>query len=355
VREGATAFEFRKNKLIVPLNWEELIVQHDVLAVMHRMAEDGKVQVISSETEMNLSMRDSRSFSLFLDGVMYTLSESGLSNTNYQTQSIIEKVRVFGCLRRSQSAAAALGIPWSLTRAGSSGIPVTNSSGDPLYEMIIQDFLDKKAGKLIASCFCKLFTRVMSLHSPDVSRLEFNKFLLPFEVIWSNLGQIKRDANGKPKYTKSGTPKRYHPEIPRGPWLEADDVMQAKTACRDIFSSLQSIKERWSFDTVQDYLCAVEDLKILYQAQVESVKAITLPLTARLERIGASRSMSKRAFLSKMAQASGEKTVVDWSVIKQNCHSIFVSYQERRLRVADSVRARFEQRGKEADVSSSSA
>jgi hypothetical protein len=342
-RKSMKMFDLAKGVFCAPSNWEDLSVNNDLVALFNRMIIDCKVQIVLSEEHSDLQLRDSRDFDLFLNAITFALEEGGLRNTNFQSTSIIEQIRVCACLRRARGVCTALHLPWHMSKWSHAPQNISDKPGDYIFEMIVAQFFDKTLGKTVAQAFCKLFTKYCIKASPDAKSVQLGDLALPFEEVWSNLGMIKRDVNGNAKRTKDNKFKRYHPTVPRVPWMLSLDVAACKEIWREPALQLQKIKASWSFESVKDYLCCITELKALYEAQVQISKRCKTELDARLERLGCGRSVTKKVFIHKVNNHMSPETLdINWPRTSEICRNIFISAMEKATRECASLSASVE-------------
>jgi hypothetical protein len=324
-RGGLAMYEMHRQKVCLPQNWHELVSTYEIFSLIHHMIEKLDLEVSYAEEASITVCRETGSFDTFLNGVVYALHETGFKNTNYRSTSLIERARVSMCLRRAQSAVAAMGIPWGLTKFAQSEFDISNTPSDWVYQTVVAEFPNKSDGNKVAALFSRLLSRYAARRSTEISELNLSDFIMSFEETWANLGLIKKDARGTAKRTKDGRLKRYHPELPRVAWMTSEDVSEAKQAWSPVALQLAYFRDNWSFNNASEYIARLEAMKIYYQYSIQVSKAIRLPLDARLERIGGNRSMSKRTFMQRMQHQEHGAQEIDWEKIHNQIKSILLA------------------------------
>jgi hypothetical protein len=196
-----------------------------------------------------------------------------------------------------------MGIPFKWTKQAKANVSAVLNYTDSLYLRVVPVIQDKNYAKKISAWIMNIYHSAQQVIARK-SDTKPSKICLSFDEVWTNLGDIKRDAGRRIKYDKSGNPKRYHPSLPDSAGMERSEVQYAKLHLKPLWSELDSFRLQWeeACQTPDRYAASIKALQGLYQSQLSASKGIKSLADSRIEALGVPRTSAKAVISSKKAQ-----------------------------------------------------
>jgi len=302
VRGGAKLFERRGKQIVLPSNWQQMVEQNNIWLLAERCMEINGFTHVYDESSVSIDVSQKNSDARFCDGLLLATAESNISQTNWATTSEIERGRLEGTVRRAVHAAARSKVPWNLMRQAKAPVVATLTYVDTLYLRLSSMFKTQTYHQTVAMFVTKLFNAAM-FKIADKESYDIREFVLSFDEVWTQLGDIKKDSSGRPKMDRSGNPKRYHPSRPDFNGMEKTEVLYIKEQLSVIWEGVNDVRQQWrEIDDPSNYAHCVALLRKLYNAQVKSVKGVKALADERVSALGLPKNTTKTAIANRKAQ-----------------------------------------------------
>jgi hypothetical protein len=244
---GAHAFELKKvdgvTTLYVPPNFYTLAEANDLFAIMFRSCLICNYDIATMpEGEFDGTISDSADARDYISGLMLSLEENTLSKTNFASTSYMEQGRLEGQFRRALSVCSNLHIPFKWSKYAKFTGVSSNDTNDTLFKKIQPMIHHRDLSTKIALLFVKLFTRAQTVLASTIQNVEPSKLCLSFDEAWSLIGDIQKDKSGRPKRSKSGEIKRYHPSLPNFNGMDKTEVIYCKNILSPVWDQVTDMR-----------------------------------------------------------------------------------------------------------------
>lgn len=312
---GAHAFELKKvegvTTLFMPSNFYTLAEANDLFAIMFKTCLICNYDIaIMPEGEFDGTISDSADAREYISGLMLSLEENTISKTNFSSTSYVEQGRLEGQFRRALTVCSNLHIPFKWSKyARYDGIS-SNDTNDTLFKRIQPMIHHRELSTKIALLFVKLFTRAQNALASTITNINPSKLCLSFDEAWSMTGDIQKDKSGRPKRSKSGEIKRYHPSLPNFNGMDKTEVIYCKNILSPIWDQVTDIRNSWDTCTKDPgmYNLYIKSLGALYKAQVKAVKQVKAYVDKRVRELGLPSTSPKTVIMGRIAQRKGLNT-----------------------------------------------
>lgn len=312
---GAHAFELKKTNgvetLFVPPNFYTTAEGNDLFAIMFKCCLICNYDITElPEGEFDGSIADSAEAREYISGLMLSLEENTVSKTNFATTSYVEQGRLEGQFRRALTVCSNLHIPFKWSKFAKYEGVASNDTNDTLFKKIQPMIRHRDLSTKIALLFVKLFTRAQAVLGKTVKNVDPTKLCLSFDEVWALIGDIQKDKSGRPKRSKSGEIKRYHPSLPNFNGMDKTEVIYCKNILSPVWDQVTDIRNSWERCT-QDpgmYTLYIKSLGALYKAQVKAVKQVKAYVDKRVRELGLPSTSPKSVIMGRIAQRKGLNT-----------------------------------------------
>lgn len=301
-RAGAKMFESNKGLTIVPQNWKQMVEENNLWLLAEKCMEILNVTHVLDEESVAIQVSSRQDANRFVDGLLISMQEKTIHQSNWATTSEIEKGRLEGTVRRAMHLSATSRVPWNLVRHSKSAVTPNLNYTDSLYLRLTSMIETKSHHQKIGLWITKLYNSAQVKLAKECSQ-KITDYVLAFDEVWASIGDTKKGADGRVKTDKAGNPKRYHPSKPDFNGMEKTEVIYLKDSLSDTWGSVSVIKELWQGNgdpsKYQHYLTS---MRKIYAAQVKSVKSVKALADSRIESLGLPKTAPKSAISNRKAQ-----------------------------------------------------
>jgi hypothetical protein len=295
--------------LLVPSNWDQLCERSMFFRAFYIACVLTRTEMVKSpDVSLNIIESNTKEWENFCKGLSISLDETSTDNMAYASTSRLEQARILAQRRRILTYCAALSIPIGLTRHGKWDLKVSNSIGDPLYEMVANALPSRQIGPKLARTFCNIFSSAQAALAQSVP-VKPKSLVMSFEETWNAIANAVRTPSGKVKFTKSGSVKKYHPSKPRFNGMTREEITKSKKIFEPMYSETQRYRSMWKVISGNNilYKTAIADLQNLYRAQCASNSQIRNLAKSRLEGLNLRPNATNALFLNRKTQAEASE------------------------------------------------
>lgn len=312
---GAHAFELKKvgniTTMFVPPNFYTIAETNNLFAIMFKSCLICNYDIaLMPEGEFDGTITDSAECRDYISGLMLSLEENTISKTNLATTSYIEQGRLEGQFRRALTVCSNLHIPFKWSKYAKYEGVASNDTNDTLFKKIQPMIHHKDLSSKIALLFVKLFSRAQTTLAKSIPKVDPKKLCLSFDEVWSLIGDIQKDKSGRPKRSKSGEIKRYHPSLPNFSGMDKTEVIFCKTQLSPVWDQINEVRNSWDTASTNPgmYNLYIKTLQSLYKAQVKAVKSVKAYVDKRIRELGLPTTSPKTVIMGRIAQRKGLNT-----------------------------------------------
>jgi len=302
-REGSKMFDVKDKKVCLPRNWNQLVEVDNFFLVADKCISMLAYDTMFDEQDFTDSLSGNTDFRVFVDGLLFSLTETGIDKSNFSTTSKLEQGRIEGQTRRAVACCSSEGIPFKWTKQAKANVLVTGTQTDSLYRTILPNINSRNYNIRIGLWFVRLFSAAQAQLGRGASH-NISNMGLSFDEVWTRIGDIKKDTAGKVKYDKSGNPKRYHPKVPDFGGMQKDEIIASKQLFGKSWKLLQEVRDQWPEleKNTSTYENGIKLLQSIYASQTKSTKTARAYVDARIEGLGLPRTATKAAIANRINQ-----------------------------------------------------
>jgi len=291
-----------QNSMVLPQNWRQMTEESNLWLLAEKCMEILGIRHAYVEAPVAIEVSQRQDHLRFIDGLLISLQESVITQSNWATTSELEKGRMEGTIRRAMQIASREQIPWGLMKHHKSNVSPTLNYTDSLYLRVTSIIQTRTHHQKIGTWLTKLYNSAQ-LRLARENNEKISDYVISFDEAWASIGDTKKDSAGRVKLDKAGNPRRYHPSKPDFSGMEKTEVILMKEDLSDLWQSIDALRSLWNDNTKPaNYAHYMRAARQLYNSQVKATKSVKALADARIEALGLPRTAPKAAISNRKAQ-----------------------------------------------------